>query len=504
MSLNTPRIRSITVAGALALTAAIVPAAAQAGTITYEGDTLVYTAAPGEANRTGPWEGVVDETRVTISDGYGVTVTSQSDRCAPLADRFECEVPARMVFHLGDGDDGFSVSSLKWDIPVEVYAGDGNDDLSGYAFSSKSQTHLLDGGAGNDKLSGAHGPDVVRGGPGDDEVDGGAGNDTVEGGDGNDTIYGDHFDEPGTDTIDGGAGFDYMESDYVIPGNDFNPPVALSFDGVANDGRPGENDNIAGVEKLDSSVAGTYAGSAGADDFFVKADFNDAVSTIKGLGGDDKLKGHDHVEDIDGGPGNDVIEGGLNNDTITGGPGKDTIFGDSTADTCNFLHCRIAFGNDVIDARDGEVDTIDCGVGEDRATVDAIDVVANCEDVSQQGGGGSGPGGKASDGTLNGPKRYTRKALKKGIAVAWDCSAACTVKLTLVADRKTAKRLGTKLIATGKGSIAQAGKVKFRAKLTKKARKRLSRLRTGAGTIVLALDEGGAAKRYTQSVKLKK
>ena len=24
-------------------------------TITYEGDTLVYTAAPGEANRTGPW-----------------------------------------------------------------------------------------------------------------------------------------------------------------------------------------------------------------------------------------------------------------------------------------------------------------------------------------------------------------------------------------------------------------------------------------------------------------
>ena len=29
---------------------------------------------------------------------------------------------------------------------------------------------------------------------------------------------------------------------------------------------------------------------------------------------------------------------------------------------------------------------------------------------------------------LDGPKSYTRRALKKGIAVAWDCTAACTVK----------------------------------------------------------------------------
>ena len=58
--------------------------------------------------------------------------------------------------------------------------------------------------------------------------------------------------------------------------------------------------------------------------------------------------------------------------------------------------------------------------------------------------------------------------------MAWDCTAACTVKLTLVADKKTAKRLGTKLVASGKGSIAQAGKVKFRAKLTKKARKHVA------------------------------
>jgi Ca2+-binding RTX toxin-like protein len=493
--------RTIIAAGALALAAAI-PAAAQAGTITYEGDTLVYTAAPGEANSTGPWEGVVDGSRVTVSDGFGVTVMSQTDRCAPVADRFECEVPARMVFHLGDGDDAFNVSSLKWDIPVEVDAGPGNDKLSGYAFGSKSQTHTFDGGPGNDDINGAHGPDVVRGGPGDDKVDGGAGSDTVDGGDGNDTIYGDHFDDPATDSIDGGPGFDYMESDYVIPGNDFNPPVAISFDGVANDGRPGENDNIVGVEKLDSSVAGTYTGSAGADDFFVKADFNEAVSTITGLGGNDKLVGHDHSETIDGGPGDDVIEGGLNDDTLTGGPGKDTILGDSSQNTCNFLACRIAFGNDVIDARDGERDSIDCGVGDDRATVDAIDVVANCEQVDK--GGGAGPGPTPGGDKLNGPKRYTRKSLRKGIKVDWECAAACTVKLTLTADKKTAKRLRTKLLVSGKGKLAQAGTVHFRAKLTKPARKRLGRLRNGHGTIAVAVTQNGGTERYTQAVKLKR
>jgi Ca2+-binding RTX toxin-like protein len=492
--------RFLVAAGALALAAAV-PAAAQAGTITYEGDTLIYTAAPGEKNATGPWEGVADTDRITISDGFGVTVTSQTGRCAPLADRFECEVPAKLVYRLGDGNDDFTVSSLKWDIPVEVDGGPGDDTLSGYSFGSTSQTHVLDGGPGNDKLDGAHGQDIVRGGPGDDEVDGGDGNDTVEGGDGNDTIYGDHFWGPGTDTIDGGAGFDYMESDYVDVEKDFNPPVSVTFDGAANDGRPGENDNIVGVEKIGSSVPGTFVGSAGADDIFVKGDFSPGVSTVQGLGGNDTLRGHDQVEQIDGGAGDDVIEGGLNDDVLTGGPGKDKILGDSSQNTCNFLACRISFGNDVVNARDGEQDSIDCGVGDDRATVDAIDVVANCETVDT---GGAGPGPSTDGEQLDGPKRYTRKALRKGIKVDWTCAAACTVKLTLTADRKTAKRLGTKVLVAGKGKLAQAGTVHFKAKLTKPARKRLGRLRKGRGTIAVVVTEGGATKRLTQSVALKR
>ena len=78
------------------------------------------------------------------------------------------------------------------------------------------------------------------------------------------------------------------------------------------------------------------------------------------------------------------------------------------------------------------------------------------------------------------------------------------MKLTLTADKKTAKRLGTKLLVSGKGRLAQAGTVHFRAKLTAKARKRLGRLRKGRGTVAVVVAEGGATKRLTQAVTIKR
>ena len=420
------RISLLLAAGALA-PALAAPAVAGAATITWSGDTLTYTAADGEANRTGPWYGVVDESKITISDATGITVTDATGgRCTPVADRFECDVPAKMVFELGDGDDYMTWSDQR-DVVYEVDAGEGNDEVRGFSGSmTAGLRQTIDGGPGNDKVDGDLGDDVVRGGPGNDEVDGGGGNDTAGGGDGDDTMLGDGYKAAGTDTIDGGAGFDRI-ADWVIPGNDVNPRVAISFDGVANDGRPGENDNLLGIEKLDASVSGIFTGSAGADDFFVRAAFNDsAPSTVDGGGGPDKLVGHDHEETIAGGPGDDVIEGGLNDDTLSGGPGQDRILGDSSQDTCNFLACRYPFGNDVIDARDGERDSIDCGVGEDRATVDAIDVVANCEQVDAGARKGD-PVPTPADDTLTGPSAFSRKALKKGVQATHACAAACTV-----------------------------------------------------------------------------
>jgi Ca2+-binding RTX toxin-like protein len=494
------RIRLLLAAGALA-SALVLPGAAGAATITWKGDTLYYTAAPGEANQTGPWYGVVDESKITISDGYGITVTdSTGGHCAPVADRFECDVPEKMIFALGDGDD-FMTWSDQRDIEYVVDGGPGDDDLRGFSGSmAVGLRQTIDGGPGNDKIDGDKGDDVVRGGPGNDEVDGGGGDDRVEGGDGDDTMLGDGYEDAGTDVIDGGAGRDSID-EWVQPGEDVNPRVAISFDSVANDGRPGENDNVVNIEKLGASVSGTFTGGPGADDYFVRAAFNDsAPSTVIGGGGPDKLVGHDYVETIDGGPGDDVIEGGLNDDTITGGPGKDRILGDSSANTCNFLACRYPFGNDTINARDGEKDSIDCGVGEDKAIVDAIDVVSGCETVDAGKGPGPKPGG--TDGTLTGPSKFTRKALRKGVAASHECASACTIKLTLTADRKTAKKLGTKLVATGKAS--GSGTVTVTAKLTKKARKRLGRVRSGKATMALVATEGGATQRFAKVVKLQK
>ena len=496
------RIRLLLAAGALA-SALVLPGTAGAATITWSGSTLTYTAADGEANRTGPWYGVVDESRITISDGYGITVTDDTGgHCEPVADRFECDVPAKMIFKLGDGDDYMTWSDQR-DVEYVVDAGEGNDEVRGFSGSmTTGLRQTIDGGVGDDKVDGDLGNDVVRGGPGNDEVDGGAGNDRVEGGDGDDTMLGDGYEPAGTDVIDGGAGTDSI-SDWVQPGEDVNPRVAISFDGVANDGRPGEKDNLVGIEKLDASVSGTFTGGPGADDFFIRAAFNDsAPSAVNGGGGPDKLVGHDYVETIDGGPGDDVIEGGLNDDTLTGGPGEDRILGDSSQNTCNFLACRYPFGNDTINARDGEKDSIDCGVGEDKAIVDPVDVVSGCETV-EGGGPGPKPGPGGTDGTLTGPSKFSRKALKRGIAAAHDCAAACTVKLTLTADKATARKLGTKLIAKGKAS--GSGTVTVTARLTKKARKRLGRLRSGGkATMALVATEGGATKRFAKVVKLKK
>jgi hypothetical protein len=47
---------------------------------------------------------------------------------------------------------------------------------------------------------------------------------------------------------------------------------------------------------------------------------------------------------------------------------------------------RAGRGADVIDLRDGQVDTVDCGRGRDRVLADpADDLAGNCEQVTRQG-----------------------------------------------------------------------------------------------------------------------
>jgi Ca2+-binding RTX toxin-like protein len=98
--------------------------------------------------------------------------------------------------------------------------------------------------------------------------------------------------------------------------------------------------------RIVGTAKGEYLAGGGHDD------------TIFGLGGNDTLLG---------GAGDDKIYGGAGNDIITGGSGADHLYGGA--------------GSDTIYAVDGERDFVDCGAGKDRAVVDAVDKVVNCEVV---------------------------------------------------------------------------------------------------------------------------
>jgi Ca2+-binding RTX toxin-like protein len=80
---------------------------------------------------------------------------------------------------------------------------------------------------------------------------------------------------------------------------------------------------------------------------------------ISGRAGDDRLSGRGA---------DDVVRGGRGGDTLVGGAGFDTLLGGPE--------------DDVIRARDGEEDQIECGDGTDRVYVDVTEAgVFDCEEV---------------------------------------------------------------------------------------------------------------------------
>lgn len=95
---------------------------------------------------------------------------------------------------------------------------------------------------------------------------------------------------------------------------------------------------------------------------------------LYGRGDGDTLYGNRGADRVFGEAGDDVLYGGRGNDMLLGGGGEDTFYGGP--------------GNDLIRAAgDLNVDTIDCGLGnDDVAIVDASDIVdSDCEDVTVAG-----------------------------------------------------------------------------------------------------------------------
>jgi Ca2+-binding RTX toxin-like protein len=88
---------------------------------------------------------------------------------------------------------------------------------------------------------------------------------------------------------------------------------------------------------------------------------------LRGTKRDDLVAGGRGNDRLNGSGGNDCVSGEVGNDKLSGGGGKDKLKGGG--------------GKDKVKAADGKRDKVNCGSGEDSATVDPKDRVHNCEEV---------------------------------------------------------------------------------------------------------------------------
>ncbi len=374
---------------------------------------------------------------------------------------------------LGDGDDHGQVSA-DVSFPVTLAGGNGRDWLEG-----NGAANTFDGGPGDDRLTGSGGDDVLHGGDGNDEITGGAGRDLLDGGAGDDLLHPDANEDPSADVVDGGAGTDTVDGDYSSRFASVVSPVAITLAGGADDGRPGEGDDLRSVERVVLRVGGRVAGTDGADELLFSQ--VGTPSELTGGGGDDHLRGGDGADRIDGGSGADQIEGGYGDDTITAGPGRDIVNADAAAADCGPLWCKYPYGNDTIDVRDGEADSVTCGAGTDHVTADAADTIApDCEQVDRAGGAAGSAAGAAP---------VAGKGKVHLVAAAWPrlntaLARGLTVRLTGVNAANVAliARVDGKTVATGSARVS-GGKTTVHLRFTAAARKRLHSKRSVRLTI---------------------
>ncbi|MCY0093293.1 hypothetical protein OEG82_04515 [Hoeflea sp. J2-29] len=205
-------------------------------------------------------------------------------------------------------------------ISIENVTGSDHVDL----IVGNSGDNVIDGGAGNDRLSGLAGADTLIGGTGNDFLDGGTGDDRLFGGADNDTLVG----GTGSDLLDGGDGIDtanYAADSggvYVQLGQGWATSRLVqqsygTFAALKNavDNDLAEHDDLVSIENV--------TGTAYAD-------------IINGSSGDNVLKGGAGGDWIQAGDGNDKLYGEDGNDTLVGGTGSDLLDGGDGIDTANY------------------------------------------------------------------------------------------------------------------------------------------------------------------------
>ncbi len=283
--------------------------------------SMSSTACTGDGCSPNGYMMVVQDTIAPVTPGSGCRARDAHTAECPyprtcIAGEIEAEVNCNLVYSrisLGDRDDTGTRAA-------EIFGEAGNDTL-------RNGGGEVDGGAGSDLLviqdvtyqflSGSNGG-AFRGGDGDDTITGAI-------------SRGQHV------FADGGPGADLITqgtADYRTR----TTGVLVTLDGVANDGAPGEGDNIG------LYVHGVRGGAAA--DVITAGPFH---SMIYGYGGDDVITGSDQSDAIYPGDGSDRV----------------TALG----------------GGDFVMSKDGVADLIDCGAGstDELYTADTLDTHIGCE-----------------------------------------------------------------------------------------------------------------------------
>jgi hypothetical protein len=463
--------------GALAAACALAPIGiARAATVDHQpmSDTITYAAVAGEINDLS-----VDDSgppSVTFIETGGATITALGDcgpSVPPAPPPTSCpnDLVSHLMVDLGDEDDQLTIFRLP--IAATLDGGPGSDDFIDQATPTPTP-----------------GPTTFVGGPPDD-----TGEDVVA----------------------------YARS----------TPVTVSIGDGANDGAPGEHDDVqADVEDVTGGAAADTLTGDDADNVLVGGGGDD---TLTGGPGDDTLMGDapgggDAGNDsLDGGEGNDELDGGPGIDTLHGGPGDDLLRGDYYPGFATNSHLLdgglgqdefIASQGSVVEAQDGEVDTIQCnGIGA-ILHVDPIDKLVNCPAVPpslpplQLAAAPPPPRALGvRDVTapvllVKAPRRVTLSAfLKQGLKVTDACSERCTVVSRLTIDRRTARRLhlASPLVARLTRHILHFGRTSFALRPNAAASQRLKAAHPRRLLLTLrttATDRADNARSLTTKVTL--
>ena len=210
---------------------------------------------------------------------------------------------------------------------------------------------------------------------------------------------------------------------------------------MANDGEAGEGDNVLGVERLSARAdVVTLTGDDGPNDFLVEA----GSSTVRGLGGDDRLVTYDGNDTIEGGDGNDFIEAGFGNDILDGGAGVDQFSGDRTESTCSPSATTRSARATATRSRSAAASAAATGRSWTPTTWSPATARPSSGPPSRRDPAGPDPAPDA--GPHAGQAEAAREAMvktiaSKGLAIEVSCPAACAVTGQLRVNKVTARKL---------------------------------------------------------------